>query len=203
MTDKKEPQWYWERYVAKDGTWRKGKPTYGAAPPGEDLAALRTGLGRDIADAHAMWPFYQTVTLHDKITDQLSAEHHTLALYGLHQQSQHEKPMHDPRLRSTGTALRVLRDSSKTSAEAVDRRFAVLVSSTSVNALVIHLRGLITQLRSIDQPLNYTQLLRDIYHWYKPTWRQQVRRNWGSTYFRWSAPRVDEDNETASPAATN
>ncbi|HEX7660968.1 MAG TPA: type I-E CRISPR-associated protein Cse1/CasA [Pseudonocardiaceae bacterium] len=204
LTDEEVPlrhrgQWYWQRFVANNGTWLLDSPTHGAPPPGEDLAALRAGLGREPGEVPGMWPFYRAVTPDSGISCDLRAEHHALALYGLHQQSR-RTPMHDPSLLSVGAALQKLRNNVRTSAGAVDHWFTVAVSANTVPTLVMHLRGLITQLRSIDQPLNYDRLVEDIYRWQWPRSRQRVRRDWGSAYFQWSAYSAAEDNEPPAAA---
>ncbi|WP_078078752.1 type I-E CRISPR-associated protein Cse2/CasB [Streptomyces niveus] len=159
--------------------------------PGEDLAALRSGLGRTAFTVPELWPFY-TSTTDGRITPEVEAEHATLSLYGLHQQSQ-SRPMHKRGI-TIGTALRTLHRSERYSEEAVDARVAAAVHTTSAAALVYRLRGLVTQLRSVEQPLDYDRLLQDIQRWASPGTRQQVRRDWGLAYHSWSA-------RTGNPAA--
>ncbi|MGW5331234.1 type I-E CRISPR-associated protein Cse2/CasB [Streptomyces bauhiniae] len=156
-------------------------------PPGEDLAALRAGLGRQAFTEPRLWPYYRTPT-DGIVTRELQAEHAALTLYGLHQQSQ-SISMHRPGVR-TGKALRALHE--RFGEEAVDRRVAATVGSTTVTAFVHRLRGLVTQLRSIQQPLDYDRLMQDIVRWHFPDGRSQVRRQWGLA-FHTSATRTDAD----------
>jgi len=153
-------------------------------PPGEDLASLRSGLGHPAGTVPALWPFYTSPT-DGRMTQELEAEHAALSLFGLHQQSQRQ-PMHKHGV-SVGAALRALHHSDRFSAEAVDRRVAAAVNTTSVAALVYRLRGLVPQLRSIGQPLDYDALLRDIKHWHHSESRRRVRRDWGLAYHSWGA----------------
>ncbi|MGW1837127.1 type I-E CRISPR-associated protein Cse2/CasB [Streptomyces sp. NPDC002067] len=197
---------YWNAYVNGKGAWRTDPDTKKPKqPPGEHLAALRSGLGREAFTVPALWPFYVTET-DGKVTRQLEAEHAALSLYGLHQQSQ-STPMHAPRV-AVGAALRALhkRPTKETddghkgySAEAVDRRVAATVSATSVSAFVHRLRGLITQLRSVQQPLDYDALMRDIRSWHRPDGRARVRRAWGMAYHLRGARPGDTDE----PGTTN
>ncbi|MFJ7996899.1 type I-E CRISPR-associated protein Cse2/CasB [Streptomyces sp. NPDC096310] len=176
---------YWAQRVDSSGAWRKqpaGKTS--VRPPGEDLAALRSGLGRPAGTVPALWPFY-TSPVDGQVTPELEAEHAALSLYGLHQQSQ-SCPMHKPGVHM-GTALRTLHRSGRFGEEAVDHRVAAAVHTSSVTALVHRLRGLITQLRSVQQPLDYDRLLQDIKRWHYAESRQSVRRDWGLAYHAWSA----------------
>ncbi|MFJ9468685.1 type I-E CRISPR-associated protein Cse2/CasB [Streptomyces caniferus] len=176
---------YWSQCVRNDGTWRID-PKNGALAkaPGEDLAALRSGLGQPAGTVPALWPFYTSHT-DGQVTPELEAEHAALSLYGLHQQSQ-AHPMHKRGV-GLGAALRDLRHDDRFSTEAVDRRVAAAVNTTSVPTLVYRLRGLITQLRSVKVPLDYDQLLQDIKNWHYPESRRRVRRTWGLAYHSWNA----------------
>ncbi|MQY28892.1 type I-E CRISPR-associated protein Cse2/CasB [Nocardia aurantia] len=184
-------QRYWNRFLdEKSKQWNKD------LPPGEDLAALRTGLGRAALTAPKMWQFYTVTADKDADLERLglastaqSAEHAALALFGVHQQSQRTL-MHKPDV-GLGTALRTLRHHAKVSSDAVDRRVAALVASTSVPTMTYRLRGLIIQLRDIGQPLDYDRLLRDIDRWHWADARQRVRKGWAQGYQRWTPPAAD------------
>ncbi|MFJ4920657.1 type I-E CRISPR-associated protein Cse2/CasB [Streptomyces sp. NPDC088725] len=171
---------YWAQRIDGNGVWRTpragGKPMQ---PPGEDLAVLRSGLGRPAGTVHKLWRFY-TSPVDGRVTSELEAEHAALALYGLHQQSQ-SRPMHKPGVH-VGTALRTLYRSKRFGEEAVDLRVAAAVQASSVTALVYRLRGLVTQLRSVEQPFDYDRLLQDIKRFDHPESRQRVRRDWGLAY---------------------
>lgn len=180
---------YWDKVTAPDHTWRidprNGQPR---RPPGEDLAAMRSGLGRPVMDSPKMWPLYScevddVLALRDEVSDEQKAEHAALALFGLHQQSQ-AKPMHRRGVK-LGQALRALRRSGKFSEDALDTRVAQLAGATSVSALLVHLRGLITQLRSVGQPLDYNHLMADIQAWHHADRRPQVRLKWAIGYQAW------------------
>ncbi|WP_371792328.1 type I-E CRISPR-associated protein Cse2/CasB [Streptomyces sp. NBC_01471] len=180
----------WHRYIAADGTWRRKKGTEPERrPPGEDLAVLRRGLGRPAGTVLEMFPFY-TCPVDDfaarrgEVSAEQEAEHIALALYGLHQQSQ-DRPMHRDGF-SLGRAMLELRRHDRTSDEAVDSRFQQAFSATSTAALQLRLRGLITQLKDIKQPLDYNRLACDIHDWDRPGSRSRVRRRWGLDYYGWT-----------------
>ncbi|MGK5555011.1 type I-E CRISPR-associated protein Cse2/CasB [Actinomadura kijaniata] len=196
MTDKS--QRYWNQHVRQDGTWRID-PTYGKPnkPPGEDLADFRAGLGQLPGSVPRLWRHYtcdvdERLARKGELSYEQAAEHAALALYGLHQQSQ-DRPMHRPGI-GLGTALRALRKNEKFSEDAVDARVAALVTATSVPALLMRLRGLITQLRDIGQPLDYDRLMDDIRAWHRADRRPHVRRAWGVDYHAWEKPTDGKDN---------
>ncbi|MEV4218800.1 type I-E CRISPR-associated protein Cse2/CasB [Nonomuraea sp. NPDC049725] len=178
---------YWTRYVAADGTWRDKRKL----PPGEDLAAFRAGLGRPAGTVPALWPYYTSpiddrLARQDKVSQELTAEHAALALYGLHQQSRPD-PMHRPDIR-LGQALRRLHEDDHNKGftrEAVDRRVDAAASATQVSAFLTHLRGLVSQLRTVGAPLDYDLLLKDIRDWQRPDTRQLARRRLGLAYYGW------------------
>lgn len=172
--------YYWQHHTDGRGHWRRGEP-----PPGGELAALRRGMGKEPGAVPEMWSFYTTLDAAGRLTDALRAEHLTLALFAVHQQSK-SHPMHRGGV-GFGAAVRELRRSGKFSEDAVDRRFAAAATATSAGELAMHLRGLVSQLRVISQPLDYTRLLADLRDWHEPEGVPAVRRRWGSQYFVFAA----------------
>ena len=85
------------------------------------------------------------------------------------------------------TATAINAKPTKHSAEAVDRRMDQVATAADVEELVGHLRGLVTVLRTIGQPLDYTWLRSDIERWHDPQAQADIRARWGSGYFRWSS----------------
>jgi len=148
---------------------------------GAVLAALRRGVGREPGTVPEMWPHYQELNDRGTVTTRLRAEHLVLTLYAIHQQA---KPtsVHAEGI-GLGTAMSSLRRSGKFSERAVERRFAAFATATSLAEAGHHLRGLITQLRSIDQRLDYTLLMRDLVAWQRPASAGAVRRRWGMQFF--------------------
>lgn len=182
---------YWGRLVDEHGQWR------GDGARGEDLAALRAGIDRDPGSVPAMWWFYTRLREDGWVTADLRAEHLALTLFGVHQQSR-SRPMHHRGI-GVGSALLALRRSGKFSPEAVDRRVTAAATATSLTEAGVHLRGLITQLRGIDQPLDYDLLLRDLRDWQSPDRLGVVRRRWGGQYFAPApATAVPADRDTGA-----
>lgn len=195
MTETRPPH-YWQRHTDGAGAWTKRGPV-----PGEELAALRRGIGHEPGTVPQMWPYYTQLDGVGRLTDRLRAEHFALTLFAVHQQSQ-GRPMHRNDV-GVGAVVLQLRISDKFSAEAVDRRFGAAATATSVEEVAHHLRGLITQLRSLrDVPgLDYTRLFCDLWAWHDPERRARVRRRWGGQYFVWTreAPSTFTSSSTAPP----
>lgn len=197
-----ESGFYWCRHTAGQGQWntRVGRREP-EGPPGAELAALRRGLGREPGFVPGMWRFYTKTNESGTCTPEYAAEHAALTLFALHQQSQ-ARPMHRLGV-GLGNAVLALRrhtgrpaGTGQTTGEAderehvdwskthpVDRRFAAAATATDLIELVAHLRGLVTQLRGIGQPLDYTQLFHDLRAWQYPQGATEVRRRWGMQYF--------------------
>ncbi len=183
------PSRYWAR-----GSWGRGR----ALPPGEDLAALRRGLGREPGSVPDVWPFYTELSGRGEVSRQLRAEHIALSLFGLHQQSQHALVHRTGP--SLGAAARALRQAGRFSPEAVDRRLAAAAQSSTVETLAVHLRGLVQQFSSASgsHVLDYDRLMRDLVLWQTPDGAARVRRRWGGDYY---AP-YDRQNSAGSTTAS-
>lgn len=185
-------QRYWERF----GPSR--------LPPGEDLAALRRGAGRDPGSVPAMWPFY---TVPDSgganPSRALVAEHHALVLFGFHQQSK-RRLMHQPDER-IGVALRSLRATRRyrERPSSLDARVAAAATAASVGEVAWHLRGLVALLAGSDDgiPLDYSGLFLDLKAWHSSDGAARVRRRWGSDYFQWGADVRETTEIEDAPAA--
>ncbi|GII96932.1 type I-E CRISPR-associated protein Cse1/CasA [Sinosporangium siamense] len=183
------PRLYWDR-VKSDGTWREDKWTKRplGPPPGEDLAAMRAGLGRGFGEVPRMWPYYACEIDDDlarsgEASEEQKAEHAALALYGLHQQSK-AISMHRPGLR-LGKALLLLREHDRFSPSAIDDRVEAAATTTTQESLLIRLRGLVDLLHTIGQPLDYDNLMRLILQWRDEDGRRAARRQWAVDYQAW------------------
>lgn len=205
---------YWHDYIADGGSWRKKN----GLPPGEDLAAMRAGLGREAGTVPALWPYYRApvndwLARRGELSAEQHAEHAALALFGLHQQSK-DQPMHRDG-RSLGAAIRALRDhevqralaqrrSADDGARPVDRLMDTVATATSLPVLLRHLRSTVPRLREISQPLDYDRLARDLHDYQYPDRRTAVRRRWGLDYYGWSLsdPSRPSPIEPSDPGAT-
>lgn len=175
----------------------------GGATDGAALAALRRGIGREPGTVPQMWPYYTTLTADGRVTPALAAEHVALTLFAVHQQSKAQL-MHRDGV-GLGTALGNLRADPQRSQDALDRRFSAGATASSTSELELHLRGLVALLRQSakagGQPLDYTELMRDLVAWQRPDGAARIRRKWGAQYFaptRSEAPGGDDGADGAA-----
>ncbi|MFD8756030.1 type I-E CRISPR-associated protein Cse1/CasA [Kitasatospora sp. NPDC059577] len=169
---------------------KSGKPqTYKLGTAGAAFRRRLDGiLPRPAMDHPGVWPLCtveadDVLARHDEVSDGQKADPSTRALYDLHQRGRSE-PMHRRGVR-LGEALLALRRSGEVSEEALDTRVAQLAGATSVSALLVHLRGLVTQLRTAGQPLDHDHLTADIQAWHHTDRRPRVRLTWALDYQVW------------------
>ncbi|OII63375.1 type I-E CRISPR-associated protein Cse2/CasB [Streptomyces sp. CC53] len=154
------------------------------ADNGAQLAALRSGTGREAGTVPAMWPYYRPrmpESLRDTgaLTRDLIAEHVTLTLFGLHQQGQ-RRQMHIPGT-SPGIAARLLLAKNGSGAEALERRFGALLTSIDTGELAMHLRGFVTLLARAGIGLDYDQVRTALRTWddpKQPDVQSRLRNGW-------------------------
>ncbi len=192
---------YWEQFSDENG-WCSDR-----RPAGEELAALRAGLGREPGTVPSMWPFHRVVLSDDQLergygSPRFVGEHHALTLYAVHQQSQHT-PMHRSGIR-LGRAFQVLHQRGPAEdgrSKAVDRRFYAAVTASSVGEVAYHLRGLIRLLRSepVPDPIDYTALVNDLTQWQAPESRRRIRFRWGLDFHSNSPASAEVGDEQRDP----
>jgi CRISPR system Cascade subunit CasB len=110
------------------------------------------------------------------------AAHAAMTLYALHQQSK-ATPMHQPGV-SFGQAVSVLRVSGGPSAEAVTKRFLAVSTAQSIDEVLIHIRGLIGQLKAHGVGLDYAALADDLSRLLTTGQQPRVRLKWGRDFYR-------------------
>lgn len=157
--DSAEAAPYWVRF------------TPGQSGNGAQLAALRSGTGREAGTVPAMWLHYRTRMSTDlrstgALTRDLIAEHTALTLFGRHQQG-HRRPMHAPG-NSPGVAARLLLAKDGSGKEALERRFGALLTSIDTGELAMHLRGFVTLLARAGIGLDYDQVRTALRTWDDP-----------------------------------
>ncbi|MEU5242665.1 type I-E CRISPR-associated protein Cse2/CasB [Streptomyces asoensis] len=164
------------------------------ARTGADLAALRSGAGREAGTVPAMWPFYRTplsTELRNRgaLTRSLAAEHAALTVFAVHQQGR-TTPVHAEG-RTPGHACRLLLDrSDDADRTSVERRLGALLTSLDAGELAQHLRGLVPLLRRAAIGLDY-EALRHALRWWddpqRPQEQSRIRNRWDRD-FRITAP---------------
>lgn len=183
--DKKSRLLYWESFSATDSQPdEQENATLGShGPPGEDLAALRRGIGREPGAVPQMWTFYAHLNRGGIITPELTAEHHALALYGVHQQS--ERTLVHWLNVPVGQAVAALVSSQRHSAASVKQRFMNAATAQDVLEVAFHLRSLVQLLKTLTptQGFDYTQLFWDLRGWQDPLLRAKTQRQWGAAFY--------------------
>lgn len=157
------------------------------------LAALRRGVGRGLEESPGSWPYVLEVAGSQRWRE--PAGHLALSLFALHQQSQAPGSMNRDGwgLGKAGRVLRSRRGASGASEQGVERRFRAALASDTIEALGVHLRGLVTLLRGAEVPLDYPRLYRDLCAWLWPARRERVCLAWARDYF--ATPQEDKEQE--------
>lgn len=73
------------------------------------------------------------------------------------------------------------------------RRFNQMATSSDMDELTHHLRGMISLLRSHDIPLDYAALARDLFLYQTIEFQPKVRLKWGRDYYCYQQE-TKEDN---------
>ncbi|MFB6788777.1 type I-E CRISPR-associated protein Cse2/CasB [Streptomyces olivaceus] len=165
-----------------DDTDAEQTPYWGTFDPenretGAELAALRSGTGREPGTVAAMWPFHRTRMASEwrdkgSLTRDLAAEHIALTLFARHQQS-HSRRMHIAG-NSPGTAAGLLArrnaadGEGKAATAALERRFGTLLTSADTDELAMHLRSLVPLLNPAGIGLDYNLLRTALRTWNDP-----------------------------------
>ncbi|ACV79389.1 type I-E CRISPR-associated protein Cse2/CasB [Nakamurella multipartita] len=154
------------------------------------LARLRRAVGREPGDDPAVWaPIFggwpaSLPVYGDAPTPAERAAFTAVTLYAVHQQSKRRDGMHKSG-RSLGWAVGELSRRSGTG-DNVRRRFDMIATAQSIDEIVYHARGLVTQLRGADPgiPLDYGLLASHLRKLQYPASATTVRLRWGRDYYQ-------------------
>lgn len=154
------------------------------------LARLRRCVGKDIRDSEESW----AVTLGDLPEDLCGrpsgdgfdpsraekAVHIALTLFALHMQGRKDSAQQDDR--SFASAIRSVMNESNM--DGIKRRFDSMVTSTDLNELAYHARGLVQIMRSSgDVRFDYAAFARDLYYYQTPNGQRNVLIRWGENFY--------------------
>lgn len=180
-----------QRFTRLQDEYLQGEPSAKAT-----LAQLRRGLGKPVGSSPKAWEL--TVKA---VPDELGGNPHwpsreeqaayaAFTLYALHQQSlttgAHERGV------PFGKAVQRLR--STWSEAAVTRRFTAVSTAETIDEVLVHMRGLVSQFRAAQQSLDYVRLAFDLRDLLKPARAASVRLAWGRDFYR---TEKDDDNNPA------
>lgn len=158
----------------------------GSAAARAQLAQLRRGLGKTAGSVPEIWE----ITIgavprsmqwdRDEPSFAEQAAHAALTLFALHQQSM-SGPAHMPEV-SFGQAVGRLARSDPDRGQAVTRRFMAVATATTVDEILQHVRGLVTQLRGRNEGFDYAGFADDILSLLYGS--KDVRLVWGRDFYR-------------------
>lgn len=169
----------------------------GAPAARADLARLRRGLGKQAGSVPEIWEITVGAVPAELIWDRdepsraEQAAHAAMTLFALHQQSL-AGPAHVPGV-SFGSAVGRLASGDGPSKDAVTRRFMTVATAESADELLVHVRGLVTQLKGARRGIDYAQFADHVLDLLTPGLETAVRLAWGRDFYRVSA---ESDNDT-------
>nr|PZN18838.1 MAG: type I-E CRISPR-associated protein Cse2/CasB [Mycolicibacterium hassiacum] len=155
------------------------------------LAKLRRAVGKPAGSVPEVWAYTLAVvptTLsweRDEPSHAEEAAHAALTLYAVHQQSM-SVPAHLSGV-SFGSAVAKLAHGERVSEDAVARRFMAVATAISMDEVLVHVRGLITQLRAKQLGFDYARFADDLQRLLNPRYAASVRLAWGRDFYRTGA----------------
>ncbi|MDV6013054.1 type I-E CRISPR-associated protein Cse2/CasB [Haloechinothrix sp. LS1_15] len=154
-----------------------------------DLAQLRRGLGKPAGSVPEIWEHTigavpESMAGSDSTGPSRAeqAAHAALTLFSLHLQSQ-AAPVHWQGV-SFGWAVGLLAQRDRAREQAITRRFMAAATAQSVDELLVHVRGLIDQLKAAGIGVDYAAFAGDIAALLTPARRESVRLVWGRDFYR-------------------
>lgn len=153
-----------------------------------DLAKLRRALNKPAGSVPEVWEYTVAAVPEalqgkgDRPSRAEEAAHGALTLFAVHQQSM-PVPAHQPAV-SFGQAVALLARLDETSEAAVTRRFTAVATAESMDEILVHVRGLVTQLRSTHHGFDYSRFADDLMDLLTPERVDRVRLAWGRDFYR-------------------
>lgn len=162
------------------------------------LAHLRRGAGCTPGEMPQLWGFFLDGLPEEWMGDREPSRaewaiYTALTLFALHQQGKDPETewMSQPDA-TLGKAVAKLIGSSDEERR-VARRFHTLATSSSMEELSHHMRGMVQLLRSKNIPLDYPALAEDLFWYQQPEHQAQVRLRWGQDFYRRALPEQAEN----------
>ena len=156
-----------------------------------DVAKLRRALGKQAGSVPEVWEFTLAAvpaSLQWQRDDPSRAEQAAqaaLSLFALHQQSM-GRPAHQHGT-TFGEAVARLARTEQRSEQAVTRRFMAVATAESMDEILTHIRGLVTQMRTAQIGFDYARLADDLMALLDPQRAQRARLAWGRAFYRTAA----------------
>lgn len=167
------------------------------------MAAIRNSIGKPLSETIEIWPLVfenlpeEFLSATGRVTDQEKSILTALQFYALHQQGKNEdvSNLKTDKWDNIGTSLSNLRQQDSVS---MDRRFNAMITSSSYEELIQHLRQLIKLLKSKTQAkVNYAKLADDLF-WFLRGSQENVRIRWAQSYYRYNSKNNEGENENVN-----
>lgn len=164
------------------------------------LSKLRNSIGKEISQSVDIWPYiYEKLPLefisnNYWISDEEKAIISTLQIYAIHQQGVPVSvALQTGDYYNLGNTLGTLRVSENRTA--IDRRFNTMITSTSLDELLTHMRHLIGILKSKDKDtkIDYAQLAQDLF-WFEKGYGERVKLSWAREYYKYRIEKKEGSN---------
>jgi CRISPR system Cascade subunit CasB len=155
------------------------------------LADLRRGLSEPPGAAPIMFPYVaRWVPEEARQTWKEKVYYLVAALFAYYQSGANETGKQRLTSGNFGEHCRMAKVVNKQS-ESFEMRFASLLKSNPAD-LPVHLRQMISLLKSADVPINWDMLFHDLIRWNSES--QYIQRQWANSY--WAYQKPDNDNQS-------
>lgn len=166
-----------------------------------NLANLRNSVGKPLSETINIWPIiFEQIPVEflgngRRITCEENAILTTLQLYALHQQGIADNIFtieKEDGWGNIGSSLKVLRKTDNS--VAIDRRFNAMITATTYEELIHHLRQMIKLLkaRQKTKKINYALLSQDL-HWFLRGYEENLRLNWARAYYQTDMKEINNE----------
>ena len=166
-----------------------------------NLANLRNSVGKPLSETINIWPIiFEQIPVEffcfgRRITCEENAILTTLQLYALHQQGIADNIFtieKEDGWGNIGSSLKVLRKTDNS--VAIDRRFNAMITATTYEELIHHLRQMIKLLkaRQKTKKINYALLSQDLY-WFLRGYEENLRLNWARAYYQTDMKEINNE----------
>lgn len=165
------------------------------------LAKIRKTLGKPLDEATDIWPILFENLPEEFVSSYQQPSYEELAIYTaiqfyvLHQQGTPDSVMLEETeaYQNIGSAFAKLRTKDDTTA--IDRRFNIMITSSTFEELVYHLRHMMMLLRTKapSTKIDYAKLTEDLYLFLK-NGQENVRLNWARSYYKQYKGEKNYDN---------
>lgn len=185
MTETQQrPRGLWQSLLDQRLIERERAASNGSSRARAELAALRTGAGRKGApDPRVLTLVFagvpERLAGHATLSRAEQAVLHSLTLHATHVQGGSgcgHAPYH-----ALGRAL-ARTGAARGHQDAIARRLGALLSSSSMEEAVAHLRPLLRMARDAGEPIDFAQLAVDLFDWSDPDRRDRVRIAWARAF---------------------